>query len=92
MRAIFESYIRNHSNGLLAYPAICGSGCNGAILHYVNNDKEIQESDMILNDMGGKWRGYCSDVTCCFPSSGKFTEKQKLIYNAVLDANRTVIS
>jgi Xaa-Pro aminopeptidase len=47
---------------------------------------------MILNDMGGKWRGYCSDVTCCFPSSGKFTEKQKLIYNAVLDANRTVIS
>ena len=34
---ILKAYIRNHSNGLLAYPAICGSGCNGAYLHYVNN-------------------------------------------------------
>ena len=35
-------------------------------------EKEIKENDMILNDLGGKYRGYCADITCCFPSSGKF--------------------
>lgn len=74
MRAIFEAYIRNHSNGLLAYPAICCAGKNGATLHYIKNDSDITENDMILTDMGGKWRGYCADVTCSYPSSGTFNE------------------
>lgn len=73
MRAIFEAYIKNHSNGLLAYPSICASGCNASYLHYVKNDDTVQDGSMVLNDMGGKWRGYCADVTCSFPVNGKFT-------------------
>lgn len=46
---------------------------------------------MLLLDMGVKYYGYCSDITCSFPASGVFTEDQAAIYNAVLDAHQTVI-
>lgn len=45
---------------------------------------------MILNDMGSKYKGYCSDITCSYPSNGKFTQKQREIYEAVLEANLAV--
>ena len=44
-----------------------------------------------LFDLGGEYYCYCSDITCSFPVNGKFTDDQKLIYNAVLDANRAVL-
>jgi len=44
----------------------------------------MEEKDMILTDMGGKYRGYCADITCCYPVSGSFNTQQKQIYNAVL--------
>lgn len=74
MRAIFEAYVRNHSNGFLGYMPICACGKNGSILHYTLNTTEIEGSHMILNDMGGKWRGYVADVTVSFPANGKFNE------------------
>uniref|UniRef100_A0A0M3HGK6 Peptidase_M24 domain-containing protein n=1 Tax=Ascaris lumbricoides TaxID=6252 RepID=A0A0M3HGK6_ASCLU len=68
---------------------------NGAILHYGHanapNNKKIMNGDLCLLDMGPECECYASDVTTTFPSNGKFTEKQKLIYNAVLRANREVI-
>ncbi|KAI6176372.1 Peptidase M24B and Peptidase M24 domain containing protein [Aphelenchoides bicaudatus] len=74
----------------IAYTCICGSGPNGAILHYGHagspNDKQIHDGDMCLFDMGPEYNCYSSDVTCSFPANGKFTDKQKVIYNAVLDA------
>uniref|UniRef100_A0A1I7UEL2 Xaa-Pro dipeptidase n=1 Tax=Caenorhabditis tropicalis TaxID=1561998 RepID=A0A1I7UEL2_9PELO len=79
----------------LAYTCIAASGCNGSILHYghVNapNDKFIKDGDMCLFDMGPEYSCYASDITTSFPANGKFTEKQKVIYNAVLDANLTVL-
>lgn len=69
------------------YNCICASGRNASTLHYIVNDKLIKDDTLILNDMGGKYYGYCSDITITFPSNGKFNEKQKVIYNAVLDAN-----
>lgn len=68
------AYVRNHTNGLLAYPCICASGCNASYLHYITNSDTIADNTMILNDMGGKWRGYCADVTCSYPVNGVFTE------------------
>ncbi|XP_067209134.1 xaa-Pro dipeptidase isoform X1 [Linepithema humile] len=79
-----------------SYTCICGSGHNSSILHYGHagapNNKVIQDGDMCLFDMGGNYCGYAADITCSFPANGKFTEDQKLIYNAVLKARDAVIA
>lgn len=78
----------------LAYTCIAASGCNGCILHYGHanapNEKLIKDGDMCLFDMGPEYNCYASDVTTSFPANGKFTEKQKVVYNAVLEANQAV--
>lgn len=79
-----------------SYTCICGSGHNSSVLHYGHagapNNKVIQDGDMCLFDMGGNYCGYAADITCSFPANGKFTEDQKLIYNAVLKARDAVIA
>ncbi|KAK6028563.1 aminopeptidase P domain protein, partial [Ostertagia ostertagi] len=69
-------------------------GCNGSILHYGHanapNDKQIKDGDMCLFDMGPEYNCYASDVTTSFPANGKFTDKQKIVYNAVLESNQAV--
>ncbi|KAI3389056.1 hypothetical protein SNEBB_009618 [Seison nebaliae] len=78
----------------VSYTCICGTGTNGSILHYGHsgkpNSKLIKNNDMCLFDMGGEYYRYASDITTSFPANGKFTEKQKNIYLAVLEANRQV--
>ncbi|VDO51417.1 unnamed protein product [Onchocerca flexuosa] len=78
----------------LAYTCIASSGCNSSILHYGHenapNSKEIIDGDLCLFDMGPEYNCYASDITTTFPCNGKFTEKQKIIYNAVLAANTEV--
>lgn len=78
----------------MGYTCVAASGCNAAILHYghaaLPNDKLIKNGDICLFDMGPEYSCYVSDVTCSFPANGKFTEQQKIVYNAVLRANRTV--
>jgi Xaa-Pro dipeptidase len=69
----------------VSYTCICGSGMNGATLHYGHagapNDKTIHDGDMFLTDMGGEYFRYASDITCSYPANGKFTEFQATIYN-----------
>lgn len=78
----------------MSYTCICGVGNNSAILHYGHanapNNREIKDGEMCLFDMGANYFGYCADITCSFPANGKFTDDQKLIYNAVLAANMAV--
>ncbi|XP_011869675.1 PREDICTED: xaa-Pro dipeptidase isoform X2 [Vollenhovia emeryi] len=80
----------------VSYTCICGSGHNSSILHYGHagapNSKVIKDGDMCLFDMGGNYCGYAADITCSFPANGKFTEDQKLIYNAVLKARDAVLA
>uniref|UniRef100_A0A1I7YBA8 Peptidase_M24 domain-containing protein n=1 Tax=Steinernema glaseri TaxID=37863 RepID=A0A1I7YBA8_9BILA len=94
-----ESVFRHHSyfhGGCrhLAYTCIAASGENGSILHYGHanapNNRLLKDGDMCLFDMGPEYNCYASDVTCSFPVNGKFTEKQKIVYNAVLKANKAV--
>lgn len=78
----------------VSYTCICGVGTNSAILHYGHaaapNDKQIKAGEMCLFDMGANYGGYAADITCSFPAVGKFTDDQKLVYNAVLAARDAV--
>ena len=74
-----------------SYDSIVASGRNSATLHYIDNNKVIEKDDMILLDAGYSLQGYGSDITSCFPASGKFTKHQKEIYELVLNANQNVI-
>eukprot|EP00960_Hanusia_phi_P039477 753915-Hanusia_phi.AAC.8 len=80
----------------LAYTGICASGKNAAILHYGHagapNNRQLGEGDIVLNDLGAEYYCYASDITCSFPVSGKFSQEQKKIYEAVLDAKESVIA
>lgn len=80
----------------ISYTCICATGHNSATLHYGHagepNTRLINDGDMCLFDMGGEYCCYSSDITCSFPANGKFTEDQKVIYNAVLKANRAVMA
>ena len=78
-------FSRNHP-----YEHICGCGPNGATLHYIVNDQELKDGQLLLMDMGGLAGGYVSDVTSTIPVNGKFTKKQKDIYDIVLKANLQV--
>jgi Xaa-Pro dipeptidase len=80
----------------VAYTCICASGNNSSVLHYGHagepNSKVIHDGDMCLFDLGGEYYCYVSDITCTFPANGKFTPEQRLIYEAVLAANRAVMA
>lgn len=78
------------------YTCIAASGSNGAVLHYGHggapNDAQMRDGDLVLFDMGCEYYRYGSDITCSWPVNGKFTPQQALLYNAVLDAHRSVIA
>ena len=78
-----HEFIRNRSDGF-AYTPIVGSGYNACVLHYIENNQECKSGDIILMDVGASYANYASDMTRCIPVSGKFTDRQKEIYNAVL--------
>ncbi|PIR23052.1 MAG: Xaa-Pro aminopeptidase [Deltaproteobacteria bacterium CG11_big_fil_rev_8_21_14_0_20_45_16] len=69
-----------------AYTTICAAGDHACTLHYILNNSIIQKGDLILMDAGAEVDGYASDITRCFPASGRFTEAQKEVYNWVLKA------
>ena len=75
-----------------AYSSIVGGGSNGCILHYVNNNAELQEGDLLLIDAGAEVECYASDITRTFPVNGKFSPAQRDIYNLVLAAQKAAIN
>lgn len=75
-----------------AYATIVASGDNANILHYTNNDDQLNNNDLLLIDAGGELSGYAADITRTFPVNGQFTEPQKMLYQLVLDAKSQVIA
>jgi Xaa-Pro aminopeptidase len=75
-----------------AYATIVAGGDNANILHYTNNDEQLNDNDLLLIDAGGELSGYAADITRTFPVNGKFSEPQKQLYQLVLDAKSQVIS
>lgn len=80
---LVHEFLRNRSRGF-AYGPIVASGFNACVLHYVDNNKECKAGDVILLDVAAEYANYASDLTRCVPVSGKFTPRQKQVYNAVL--------
>lgn len=84
---LVHEFVRNRSRGF-AYGPIIASGGNACVLHYVENNKECKAGDVILLDVAAEYANYASDLTRCVPVSGKFTPRQKEVYNAVLRVMR----
>lgn len=74
-----------------AYPSIVGAGANACILHYTENQDEMNAGDLLLIDAGAEYQGYASDVTRTFPVSGKFSTAQRQVYDLVLAAQLAAI-
>ena len=82
-----------HRHGLLqdAYNGIFAAGKNSAVLHYVENNAQIEDGDLVLVDAGFECNGYASDFSRTFPANGAFNKQQAGIYTAVLEAQKAVI-
>ena len=80
---LIHEFINNNSKGF-AYEPIIASGKNACILHYTDNNKLLNSGDLILMDFGAEFNNYASDLTRCVPVNGRFTERQKKVYNSVL--------
>lgn len=76
----------------LAFTTIAATGENATTLHYVDNNCELKENDLILFDLGAEYNCYNADISRTFPVNGKFTERQKEVYNAVLRVNEEIIN
>ncbi len=91
VEAIIEHHFRmNEANGV-AYNSIVGGGENATILHYVENNAELKDGDLLLIDAGCEYKGYASDITRTFPVNGKYTQPQKDIYEVVLETQKACI-
>ena len=86
------NYIFGKNGGVPAYNSIVGGGENACILHYVENDKELKDGDLVLIDAAAEYQFYASDITRTFPVNGKFSPEQKALYNVVLDAQIAAIN
>ena len=82
---------RRNGSQYPAYPSIVGSGANGCILHYIENNAQMKDGDLLLIDAGCELDGYASDITRTFPVNGKFSPEQKAIYEIVLAAQHAAI-
>ena len=85
IEAMMEAYMRDNGASGVAYNSIVGGGDNACILHYVENNCDLKDGDLLLIDAGANYKGYASDITRTFPVNGKFTKPQREVYDVVLD-------
>lgn len=88
---ITHEFLRNRATGH-AYTPIIASGPSACVLHYNDNNQECKDGDIILMDFGAEYANYAADLTRCIPVNGKFTKRQKDVYNAVLRVMRAATS
>lgn len=89
-QAEFEYHIFKNGAEGPAFPTIAGSGINGTMLHYGTNRGTCEDGKLLLLDLGARVAGYNADITRTYPVNGRFTERQKQVYDVVLAANRRI--
>ena len=92
LEGLIEGSFRQAGALRFAYPSIVAAGANGCVLHYQTNNDTIKEGDMLLIDAGCEYAGYASDITVTWPASGRFTEAQAKVYEAVLRVQQDVVA
>ena len=80
---IYHSFLSQRATGV-AYHSIIASGDNARTLHYISNNNVCKDGELVLMDFGAEYGGYCADLTRTVPVNGKFTKRQKEVYNACL--------
>lgn len=91
LEAYFDFVCKKNGAKDFAFKTIAAAGKNATTLHYVDNNCEIKDGDLILFDLGAQWNYYNGDISRTFPVSGKFTARQKEVYEAVLRVNEECI-
>lgn len=87
---IWHEFLRNRSRGP-AFQTIVASGAGACVLHYVKNDRQVQAGELVLIDFGAEFANYAGDLTRTVPASGRFSPRQKEVYNAVLRVQKAAI-
>ena len=91
VEALIEQVFRRHGAAGPAYTSIVGAGANSTVLHYINNDGELRDGDLVLIDAGAEYKGYASDITRTFPINGRYSKPQREIYDLVLKAQKQCV-
>ncbi len=84
---LIHEFVRNRSKGF-AYTPIIASGKNACVLHYIENNQQCKDGDVILLDVAAEYANYASDLSRSIPVNGRFTDRQKAVYNAVLHVKK----
>jgi Xaa-Pro aminopeptidase len=90
VEALIEQVFRRHGSGP-SYTSIVGAGANATILHYINNDGDLRDGELLLVDAGAEYKGYASDITRTYPINGRYTEGQREIYDLVLETQMSCV-
>lgn len=91
VEALIDGTFRKRGASAPAYPSIIASGANATILHYVENNRQMHDGDLLLIDAGAEYAGYCADITRTFPVGATFNASQRAIYEVVLAAQQAAI-
>jgi Xaa-Pro aminopeptidase len=91
IEALIEQVFRRHGAAAPAYTSIVGAGPNATVLHYINNDGDLRDGDLLLVDAGAEYKGYASDITRTFPINGRYSPAQREIYDLVLKAQMSCV-
>ncbi len=92
IQAEIEHIFRKEGATGFAYPTIVASGSNACVLHYIENNRQMQDNELLLIDAGCSYGYYNGDITRTFPVGGKFTTEQKILYEIVLEAQLKAIA
>jgi Xaa-Pro aminopeptidase len=91
VEALIELIFKRRGAAAPAYTSIIGAGANATVLHYINNDGELRDGDLLLIDAGAEYKGYASDITRTFPINGRYSKPQRDIYDLVLKAQMSCV-
>lgn len=91
VEALIEQIFRRRGANGPAYTSIVGAGANATVLHYINNDGELRDGELLLVDAGAEYKGYASDITRTFPINGRYSQGQREIYDLVLKAQMACV-
>ncbi len=90
MEGLFNLVLAQNVCNKNAFKSICASGKRATVLHYSDNNMAMEDGDLFLCDLGATFKNYCADISRTFPVNGKFSDRQKEIYEVVLGAQKVV--